>query len=154
MSETDRTLGHHRGEPMSRFLLASLVLLGACVIRPMDDRVFIETGGGSQCWRSSTASGLARLLEGDVQVVLTASEPSSFHFTEVALVSGGVIVEETMSEVEAVMRVTPTDTTTPVVITARLECSSQWGDTGSPDQRFEIVPSALTGEWSITSPQF
>ncbi|MCO4746390.1 MAG: hypothetical protein KC912_16455 [Proteobacteria bacterium] len=139
---------------MSRWWIAGLVVLTGCFVRPMDDGVFFVETGGAQCWRSSSASGLVRLLKSDVQVVLTASEPSAYTFNEVLLVSGGTMVEETISEAEAVLRVTPEAETTPVVITAQLHCASQWGDTASPPLRFEILASTLSEEWSITSPEF
>lgn len=132
-----------------RFL--PLVLVGCLGGRPMDG-VFIETGFGEGCWVSNSATGLARTLEGDVQVVITPDEPGTFTFSSAGLVSGGKLVEETVGDVEAVFRVTPTDPSTAVVFTAQLACSSPWSDTASPPWTYAVMPSSLTTEWSVVSP--
>ena len=136
-----------------RFLSMGALLLAACGGRPMDDVgvVFVETGFAEGCFQANTAQGLARRVEGDVQIVLTPSAPGSFTFTSVAFVSGGTVVDETVSEVEAVYRVTPQAETTEIVLTAQLACSTQFGDTGSPEWRFHVLPSGLDDTWTPVS---
>jgi hypothetical protein len=109
--------------------------------------VVVDTGSPG-CFGNNGAGVLARLVDQDAQVVFTPHDPGAYTFTAVTFVSGGTVVEETVTEAEAVFRVTPDAEDTALVFSAQLACSSPWADTASPLWTYSVDPGALSEVWS------
>ncbi|TNE87112.1 MAG: hypothetical protein EP330_19260 [Deltaproteobacteria bacterium] len=137
-----------------RLLPLALAALTACTGPIMDDVEWVDTGMDQACWQSNQASGLGRLLAGgDVQVVLSPVRPAAYQFGSAALASGGTLVDESVTEEQAVFVVSPDAPTTPLVFVAQLECHNDNWDTGSPEWRYEVHPAELTDAWSSLAVQ-
>ncbi|TNE87110.1 MAG: hypothetical protein EP330_19250 [Deltaproteobacteria bacterium] len=117
-----------------------------------DDEFFGDTG--SACWEGSGVDGLARTVDGDVEVVFTPERPAAYSFDSGVLVSGGTAVSESVSEVEATWRVTPDSVDGPVVFELGVACQGTWVDTYMPlDWTFSVTHAALTEAWTPIQPQ-
>ena len=138
---------------MHRFF--PVLCLAACIGgRPLDDMVWIETGDWVSCWDGREASGLARLHEGGVQVVV---EPGSDAYTieGAEVVSGATVVTEDIGPTRAVWQLTPDGDTVPIEVRVGLDCVQ--GDTAAPAWMLSVVPNQLSEKsWTsmALSPKF